>query len=195
MKKIFLYTFLVIISVCSISCGSSKQVENNALSSWKRKQQNFFYKTAIQSNKDLMSLGIGKGENWQSAEEDAEFEARSNMVEIIKQYVKTMTTVYYEENNGKIDEYFETIISIESYGQIKPSQYIKIDKKKQGNNYYIALIAKKNREEYFNDYIPGYSEKIVKNQLPQKTIMLIDSVNNVFNKKLKEMNGEIIKKY
>ena len=187
-KKIFYYlVFLIIIFV--LSGSSTKNSKDKPLLLWKNKQTQVAYKIITESQEYYIGLGIGVGTTWQTAKEDAEFEARNNIAETIEIFIKTVSTLYTKEDNNKIDEDFKIFIFSKTTTQIKePIIYKELSRFKYGEDYYVAIIAKKNRNEYFDDYILGFTEFIINKQISQETLKLIDSANKKYLELLNESN-------
>lgn len=170
-KKICFFLLLVYVFACS----SNKEVsENNAFSSskvskWRKEQNKIVFMKNLNDASNFYALGIGKGNSFTLAEENAKLDAEFSMSELINIYVKTVNTTYTEEmlKNGKQtnlkDEYVEMIIS-KSQTYLRGARFNLLDRIEYEGVKFVAVVSVKNKKDYFDDYMrlasPDDSEKM-----------------------------------
>ena len=165
--------FLLIVLV--IACSSNKEVnENSAFSSskvskWRKEQNKIVFMKNLNDASNFYALGIGKGNSFTVAENNAKEDAAFSMNDLINIYVKTVNTTYTEEmlKNGKQtnlkDEYVEMIIS-KSQTYLRGARFILQDRMEYEGVKFVAVLSVKNKKDYFDDYMrlasPDDSEKM-----------------------------------
>jgi hypothetical protein len=146
----FLCSFLLSpILLKSIGCSIGK---------WQREQIQKVSEMTSKKSENFLGLGINAGaSNWITAESDARLEAEAALAENIQVYVKTMNrfvTEKIEINDDKqVSQTLNDFILSISEVNLRMIEYSESGRLCCDSKYYVAVIATKNRSEYFKDYV------------------------------------------
>lgn len=149
---------------------------------WQRKQIQRASEMISEKSSSFYGLGINKGaDNWTEAVSEAKLEAEAALAENIHVYVNTMNRFVVEQiksnkNSEKNQKLTEFILSI-SEVNLREIEYQVKDRFFCDSKYYVAILATKNRSEYFKDHV----------------ILIPTSVNSLLDQLFIEANEEYIK--
>jgi len=142
---------------------------NNKVTKWRKQKIMEVNILTINDNKNFYALGIGKGNSYEVAEGNAKFDADITLAELIESYVKTIHTTYSEEVKKQgsteiVSEENVGLIFSKSVTFLRNTTYQILNKVEFENTKYVALYVKKNKMDYFNDYMriaqPSNSDNI-----------------------------------
>lgn len=199
--KIALSTLLV---ACAVGCSNINNISfidktsildsdaivleelEDVLYKWERQQIRLAYNLSVRNTDDFISLGIGSGKSPKAAKDTAKLNADFNLPEVIKIYVKSVTHLYTEmrRNNEEfeLDSEFVNFIFTVSSIKVRDIKYEKLSEITYEEKYYAAVIAKKNRIEYFTDHINFYEYNH-----PEEIQKFLDVANKRFNELISQM--------
>ena len=155
-----------------------------SFSKFQKQQIQLVWEMTEKRSENFLGLGLNNGaDSWENALAEAKLEAESAITENIHIYVKTLNRFVTESKRSKdskevtqtIDEF---ILSI-SEANLRKVEYTETGRLYCDSKYYIAVIAAKNKSDYFKEYLK---------YLPTTTTPMI---NDLFKNTDKEFLKEI----
>ncbi len=142
---------------------------------------------AEKRSENFLGLGLNNGaDNWENALIDAKLEAEAALTENIHVYVRTLSKLITESERSKESKEVkqdlnEFILSV-SEANLRKVEYTETGRMSCDSKYYIAMIATKNKSDYFKEYLK---------YLPTTTAPLLNELfKNTDKEFLKEMESK-----
>lgn len=129
-----------------------------SFSKWQKQQMKLVWDMSAKRSENFLGLGFSKGaDSWESAMSDARLEAEAALAENVQVYVKTLNRLITESERTKDSREVkqnlsEFVVSI-SEANLRKVEYSETGRLYCDSKYFIAMIATKNKSEYFKDYV------------------------------------------
>jgi len=181
MKKLYFYPIFVLLISLLLACSASKQAEmptiqqGDALAQWKREQRLKLTRLALTEHAvDFIALGIAKAKNWGDASDKAKLEADFNLPETVGVFVKSAES--YVSKTG-VSSKLSQFISSSSEINVRNVKYQEMSRLQYQGEFYVAMLAIKNRREYLNENVKNF-----KYNQSEKDLEFLKKANEEYNK-------------
>ncbi len=158
-----------------------------SFSKFQKQQMQLVWEMAEKRSENFLGLGLNNGaDNWENALIDAKLEAEAALTENIHVYVRTLSKLITESERSKESKEVkqdlnEFILSV-SEANLRKVEYTETGRMSCDSKYYIAMIATKNKSDYFKEYLK---------YLPTTTAPLLNELfKNTDKEFLKEMESK-----
>lgn len=190
-QKVLLLICLLLVCVVTTSFESAPAVSPGcSFNKWFKEQIKIADQMAAKAQGNFHGLGISRpAGTWQEAESLAKMDAEASLAENIQVYVRTMSRLESEEvksnskskTTEKLDEFILSISDV----QVRDVKYIEVSRLECKGEFYMAMLAYKNRNDYFKDYV-----RLIPSSVTPMLEKLFKDTDKEFVKEMKLIPGK-----